>query len=340
VLNSGVLINADRAMSWAFNIPRGEWGRWHDLTPAMIRYLKFIRVVVFILIAVMLFSAQRKLLLFGWAWFWITLIPALPLVTHFMPYYLFLPVAGLSLVVGVVLTGLYDWTARWRQQILGGVVVVLLLGGVLVVTARSIRADIENNALLGGSSRLAWNTLNDLKTSHPNLPVGITLYFMDAHEPLAWHHDFGGLIRMAYPGGTFSTLYHTNGDRLFPDAGNVFVYEVRDGRLQDATSRYRSLPDIFMTLEDAGFGFGLSAREAVAGDRYTLAIDGLKNVAVRIAYTLNDGPIEFFTAYLNGDGKVTFDVSPKTDKGEYKFSFFKPVGSDHWFRSDATLTIR
>jgi hypothetical protein len=71
--------------------------------------------------------------------FFITLLPTLPLVTHFLPYYLFLPVIGLSrlelaspgcAIASVVCTGGCCSYSRIHSA------------GVLAVTSRSIRKDI------------------------------------------------------------------------------------------------------------------------------------------------------------------------------------------------------
>jgi hypothetical protein len=239
VLNRGVLRNADMALSWAFNIPRGRWGEWQSLSPKMVLYLKGFRVLVFALAAAALFRPDRTFVLFGIAWFWITLIPALPLIAHFIPYYLFLPVAGFAVAVGVVLTHLHDWLKR-RHPSVAMMAVPLVLCGLLVVTNRSIQGDIRHNDLLGGSSTLASNTLNDLKSMHPILPAGITIFFADARLPLGWHHNSGGLIKMAYDTDRISTLYESQGHRPLPGQDNVLVFEVHNGRLVDVTSRFQS----------------------------------------------------------------------------------------------------
>jgi hypothetical protein len=184
VLGEGTLKNADLALSWAFNVPRGPWGHFQARHPAMVAYLKFFRALIFVLLAVSLIRSDRNLILFGFAWFWVTLLPALPLVAHFFPYYLFLPVIGLSLVVGLVFTALHDRLRR-VQPVLAAAIIVLVFGGVLVVTSRSIEGDIRNNSLLGASANIALNTLSDLKGLHPVLPATTTIFFADANEPVA-----------------------------------------------------------------------------------------------------------------------------------------------------------
>jgi hypothetical protein len=195
--------------------------------------------------AALIWRADRKAILFSFGLFWITLLPTLPLVSHFLPYYLFLPVAGLSIVVGCVFARLYDLLSR-LQPIVASAAIVLVFGGVLIVTSRSIRGNIRDNPLLGGSSRLASNTLNDLRRLHPALPPGATLYFADANKSLAWPHASGGLIKMAYGTDKISVLYQSQGDSLVPEARDVIFLGVQNGRLVDETARYRSNPAHFM----------------------------------------------------------------------------------------------
>jgi len=202
----------------------------------MLRYLKLFRALVFGLIIMVLIKPERKLILFGLAWFWITILPALPLISHFLTYYLFLPVVGLSLVIGTVFARLYDVLSRIHKAV-AFASILAIFGGLLYVTSYSIRTHIERNSLLGGSAESAFNTLQDLKRLYPNLPVGARLYFVDANEIVSWNHDSGSLIRMAYGTDQISTLYQSLNDLLSSDGGNTLVFRVHNGRLIDETSR-------------------------------------------------------------------------------------------------------
>jgi hypothetical protein len=289
---------------------------------------------------VSLIRSDRNLILFGFAWFWVTLLPALPLVAHFFPYYLFLPVIGLSLVVGLVFTALHDRLRR-VQPVLAAAIIVLVFGGVLVVTSRSIEGDIRNNSLLGASANIALNTLSDLKGLHPVLPATTTIFFADANEPVAWHHDYGGLIKMAYATNEISVLYESLGDTLFPDVEKVLVFEFSEGRLTDATEHYQSKPGRYMKFADSDLKLELSVPEVTAGqDKYTLTISELRSKPVRIAYTVNDGRLEIFTALLDADGSITLDVSRHTRRGVYRFWGFKSTDAEEWTRSGQILTVR
>src|SRR5262249_11529862 len=184
IFGSGMLKTADVSLSWAFNIPRAYTASLEPLNPFMLGYLKFFRVLVLLLIALVLMRSERKSILFGSAWFWITLLPALPLIRHFLPYYVFLPVVGLSLIVGIVFAWLYDALSRIHAS-MAAAIIVLTFSALFYVTSNRINTTIEHDSLLGGSAKPAWNTLNDLRHFYPRLPEGATLYFVDGNEYLS-----------------------------------------------------------------------------------------------------------------------------------------------------------
>jgi hypothetical protein len=218
---------------------------------------------------------------------------------------------------------------------------VLLFAGVFSATSRAIQAEIRTNPLLGAAATLAENTLNDLKRHYPVLPPAVTLYFADGGQSLAWVHDFGGLIDMAYGTDGFSALYESQVDSLFPDTQNVLVFDVENGRLIDRTATFRTLPVRYMKLAESDLKLELSATKVIAGrDKYTLSIRRVKDTAVQIAYTFNNGPLEVFTVRFDADGRATLDVSKGTGKGVYRFWGFKIQGSPSWFRSEHTLTVQ
>ena len=244
VFNSAMFKKADVSLSWAFNIPRAYSAVLPNLGPAMLFYLKSFRALVFLLIALVLIKSERKPILFGFAWFWITMLPALPLFNQFLPYYLFLPVLGISLIVGTTFARLYDALSRIHTSI-AAASIVLIFSGLFYVMSNRIGTAIEYDGLLGGSAKLAWNTLNDLMHSYPAFPAGATLYFVDANENLSWPHDSGGLIKMAYGMDKISVLYQSLGDSVLSDTQNVFFFGIRNGRLIDETMHYRSNPHDF-----------------------------------------------------------------------------------------------
>jgi hypothetical protein len=244
VFGSGMLKSADLSLSWVFSIPRSYSAQLPALDPLMLGYLKFFRAVVLLLIAVVLIRSDRKSILFGFGWFWITVFPALPLIRHFLPYYVFLPAVGLSLIVGIVFAWSYDALSRIHTSI-AAAIIVLTFSGLLYVMSNRIDTAIEHDGILGGSARPAWNTLNDMRNFYPKLPERATVYFVDGNEYLSWYHASGGLIKMAYATDKISVLYESQGDQFSPETQNVFVFGVRNGRLIDETNHYRTSPHDF-----------------------------------------------------------------------------------------------
>jgi hypothetical protein len=300
-------------------------------------YLKVFRAIVLALMALALIKSDRRAIVFGILWFWITLLPALPLVAHFLQYYLFLPVVGLALLVAVAFAWLYDRLAR-LQTAVAAAVIVCAFGGLLYVTSRSIRAQIRDNGLLGGSARIASSTLSDLKRLYPTLPSKSALFFLDSNLPLTWHHDFGGLIRMAYRDDSISTLYQSV-EGSIPETQDLLVFGIDNSRLTDETPSYRRNPLKFAKFVPSNLKLALSTPRVAGRDKYTLTIQELRNTIVRVAYTVNEGPLETFGVALDAEGKVTFEVSPATKRGTYRFEAFKVAGTTDWVHAGETLTV-
>src|SRR5439155_24598442 len=136
----------------------------------------------------------------------------------------------------------------------------------------------------------------------------------------AWHHDYGRFINLAYGSNDVSVLYESLGQSLNPDSSGLLVFDVHDLHLIDETQTFMSKPGRFMTFVESDRKFELSAIEALAGrDRYSICITGLKDVPVRIAYTIDDQPLKTFSALLDDKGTVTYFVSSNTAKGAYRF---------------------
>jgi hypothetical protein len=114
-LDKTMLENADVATTWAFNIPRGWMTESRGVTGWMIQFLKGFRIFIALLALWLLLKPERKIVLAALAMFVIALLPALPLVNHFLPYYLFLPLAGFSIAIGIILDAAY--ARRRRGQI-------------------------------------------------------------------------------------------------------------------------------------------------------------------------------------------------------------------------------
>src|SRR5439155_18175561 len=96
-LDRTIVENIHTATTWAFNLPRGWQTESRHLQGWTITFLRLFRAVVLILALWLMFRPERRLVLAGFAWFFIAVGPALPLFEHFMPHYLFLSLVGFSI---------------------------------------------------------------------------------------------------------------------------------------------------------------------------------------------------------------------------------------------------
>jgi len=88
------------------------------------------------------------------------------------------------------------------------------------------------------------------------------------------------------------------------------------------------------------FRLTLSDSDIEAGQNYTLTIQGASANSVLLRYRIDDGNVEQFSAQLDEQGRVAFNVGDKTRRGLYRFIGFQLTGHIPWFAADATLRVR
>lgn len=71
--------------------------------------VSIVLAIALVVIAVWKWRSRQPALLFGLAWYVITLSPVLPLRDHFLIYYLGIPSAGLAMTLGALFAGLFRW---------------------------------------------------------------------------------------------------------------------------------------------------------------------------------------------------------------------------------------
>jgi hypothetical protein len=339
VLDRGIFENADQAMTWAFNIPR-EWiTESRHLDNGLVSALKAFRALVVVVLALLIFSATyRRTIAVGVVWFFLTVMPALPLLDHFLPYYLFLPLVGSSLLISVALTVIYDRLSA--VPVLAPATIGGVMAGLLYICAISIHADIRNNLLLGGSSDVALRTLNELKQLYPVLPSGAVIFVEDDESPLWWNQSAGDLIKMAYGTEDLTVLYSSLGQQVPTEipSDKWILLRYDQGGLTDETPHKTNWHAEYK--EPGSRVLTLSTGEVSDGDSYSVEIPGVQNASVLITFTVNDGPMEVFGAVLDHQGRASFRASSKTRKGVYRFTAFRVEGEKDWFRSGAMIVVR
>jgi hypothetical protein len=349
VMGQSVLKNADYALSWAFNIPRSWTSKWQGLPERHIAFLRVFRLAVGILSLVILFSYRRRWFLLGMCWFVISLGPALLLREHFLPYYLFLPLSGISLVVGTTV----DWSLQSLMRLnswlrVPGLCFWTVAAAILLfVCQTSIQNERRNSPWLGRSSEVAAGSIHDLHTLFPNLKPNTTFYIINDEEPdLEWDTAEGGLFRLSYNDETLRVLFSSEKGMIPLGHGEaLFILRYTNGHLRNETVEYRSHPHQFQQylgrFVEGSYTLQLSTNTVEAGkDSYILEIPNLPNVKAQIYYDLNSGPMEEFTVRLDSQGQIKFDVSSDTPKGLYRFLAFRIEGSPELYKTDAEIIVR
>ncbi|HYR43153.1 MAG TPA: glycosyltransferase family 39 protein [Terriglobia bacterium] len=356
-LDRTILDNADYALTWTFNLPRGWQTESRHLAGRRLTFLKLFRAAVVILglaLCLRIFVVNQqgpkaqvfrpdRLILAAAAWFFIAVGPALPLFEHFMPHYLFLPLAGFSIAIGAIADAVYRKIAAYSTAAAAMAVGVplIVLAGICAVAARN---DARDNRTLGLSSRLAFNSLTDLKAQHPTLQPDTTIYFSDAGEPdLAWDLSQGQLFKMAYNDDTIRTLYWGWGEVITKGVlqrGPLIVMKYDQFHVRDVTNDFlaASAPPVGYQHRPE-YKLDITPAVAQPGEKYSLSIAGLGNGDVTLHYTLNGKPVQAFTAHLDDRSQASFEISDRTEKGVYKFVGFQKPGSADWIQAAASIRI-
>ena len=342
-LDRTIVHNADYALTWAFNLSRGWQTESRNLHGWTITFLKVFRAIIVLLAICMMFQPERRLIIAGVLWFFITIGPALPLFEHFLPYYLFLPLAGFSIAIGVMADAVYRKISPHNNALAAATIVapLVVLAGICLAASRN---DARDNRFLGWSSRLAFNSMNDLKAAHPVLQPNTTIYISDAGEPdLSWDTSQGAVFNMAYGDDTIHTLFWGWGEVITKgvvERGPVVVMKYGQFHLTDVTQPFLAASEPPVSYHaPMGHELAISPGSAAAGQKYQLSITGLPNTDVTVHYTLDGGPVHAFAAHLDENHQVRFDVSGSTEKGLYKFVGFRPAGTEDWEQAAASVRI-
>jgi hypothetical protein len=324
-----ILENIAAAFSWAFGIPSGVHGQWSFTAQGMLTWLKALRILTCLGAICVLFTSRRNFLLLGIAWFLILAAPGLPLVNHFLPYYLFAPLAGFALVAGLVLDWLYAQCSKISRTA-GDSGTAILLAGWTRSHATTANLLVINHSLLGGASRISAATVADIQTLYPTLPAGARVVLFNEDIPSApGDHMGGALLQLAYEDPTLVTDYVTLGFSIPAEdlnAGRVLVFKWTDDRFVDVTALARQRPDL-LQAHSATTNYHL---ELSAGpDFYMLRVPELQNTAAVILSALDGRVLEPFKVNLDSRGETRFDV-PKETKGTYTFVAIRQENENAW----------
>jgi hypothetical protein len=320
-------------------------GYWTFSSPGQLTFLKVLRALACLGAIGLLFSGKRNLLLIGLAWFLATLAPALPLVGHFLPYYLFAPLVGLALAGGIIL----DWAYVQCSKISARVAITataLLLAGWTWVHARAANVIADSHGLLGGATNNSATAMNDIRALYPTLPAGARLVLFNEDIPsAAWDQMGGVLFQLAHDDPKLITHYVTEGLSIPLEdlnSGKVLAFKWTDGHFVDITRWVRQWPDLLKGhSRDVNYHLELSTTEVRAGmDAYVVRIPELSNATADVLYAFDGKVMEPFGVTLDSRGEFKIDVPSGTKRGTYDFVAVRRAGERDWVPVSRSLLVK
>ena len=243
-----VLDNLDMSFSWAFGMPHGIHGQWKFDSPEMRMGLKVLRTLAIAGAICVLLTPRRRFLLLGIAWFLTAALPGVPLVSHFLPYYLFAALIGFALAMGTIL----DWAYAQSRKVLPHAAIALPVAWLAVWTfvhASTGRWIATNDEMLGSAARVSGTTVNGIRALYPNLPKGTHVVFFNEDVPLAARDQAGVLLQLAYNDPSLTMHYVTIGVSIPPEdleMDKVLAFKWVDGRIVDITAFIRQRPELLV----------------------------------------------------------------------------------------------
>ena len=340
--NKDILSRLRESLYWAFDLRDGQI--------SVLAAIGALCVCAYALVS--LFGSRRRLILLGLGWFFVALSPMLGIVGYFGPYYLFLPLAGIALIVGMCFQWLYEKVSRFGA--VAGIAV--LCAGMIpfVAAGRAIaQGDLYTSIALGYAGRIAKNSAADLKRLHPAVPRGATIFIVNPDQPDLWRFfGIGALAKLVYADDSIDVLYSSQGHTVSKDllkSDSLIVMKYAAEHLTDVTAEFKASPDKFqLSKSEDNFKYETSDRfkmevfpvEIAAGKgSYTIRLSGAANTDADLQYRFNEGPLAFITIHLNPGGETRFFVSTETKRGRYRFVAFRLAGETAWIRAAQQVTV-
>jgi len=185
-------------LKWAFNLPDGLVFRFEGLVNYLIALAILIFIIPFVLATIRRLWMLDRLAWCGSIWFLAALSPVLFLRNLTMHHNLYVPLAGLALLIG---SWLNEMVVRFANRAWGRWIVpafaAVCMAAVLFHNLQAVK-----NSWIAEASTIAETSLKDLKELRPTLPDGATLVIVDKSPvprgELQWFYDYGTLFRLFY----------------------------------------------------------------------------------------------------------------------------------------------
>ncbi len=335
-LHKDLLPRIGDSFLWAFDLARGR------MNAAVVIAALFVAGYAL----ASLLGSGRRFTLFGLGWFVVALSPMLGIVGYFGPYYLFLPLVGLALIVGKSFEWLYTTVSAFNPKV-AFAVVCLGLAPFVIAARLNAQAELYTNTALGYAGRIAGNSARDLKRTHPTIPKGATVYIINPDQPdLSRFYGINGLIKLLYDDDSIDVRYSSLGHTISGDlagSGKLIVMRYTNEGLVDADATQavpgKSEEDFQYTTSDHFKLDVFPSRVGAGKGTYTIRISGAANTDAELQYRFNEGPLAFLTIHLNPNAETRFFVSNETKRGSYRFVAMKILPGTSWIRAEGRVSV-
>jgi hypothetical protein len=252
-------------LQWTFNIP-------DDLIPKLVALPRLIIAAglapfVALLAGRVLWgiATGNRLVLCALLWSAATISPVLFLPNLTMVHYLYLPIFGIALIFGSIAESAFRlrfFTGGFRPAVPAFLLVVWGVSNVAACSTLTTR-NLADSWVSNGS-RIAQQSLADLRSTRPRLQPGTTLFFLKSNEKdLPWFFDTGGMFQVFYGEPSVRSLFADRGARLPPDYlqnDRVLVLRFIRPHLYDMTEEYKSAAQetsirLIPAFREANIGF-------------------------------------------------------------------------------------
>ncbi len=175
-------------------------------------------------------------------------IPALFLSHRLGKWYLYIPLFGLAIALGVLAEHLRNLLPGFRGRIAGLLLLAVLLAPVVFSSQVQTRSYIARSDC-SFQSDVVQMYLDEFRSAFPKVPHDATVYMLPSYDESAANtiaappNDKGRLLNLFYPGNNLRMLFGIKGDRLPDDwrsRSDILMLQWLNGRFCNVTQYYRA----------------------------------------------------------------------------------------------------
>jgi len=190
------------------------------------RFIPFgLLILIGLTLVLMLFYRLRDTVFAG-TWFLIALLPVMPIVNHAQTYYVNIASIGICILIASAVEAC-EWI--WPPALWSAVAIVIL-----AISGLNIRYEMKHSWVTDLGER-ARKGITSMIHQRPDLPDKAKLYLLGVDEKTGSAYGHSSIFQLFY-NKNIPVIYTDNARRIKQGEG-VFVFQYRDGELEDMTGK-------------------------------------------------------------------------------------------------------